>query len=438
MAYPTDGLLVWEINDSANANDTNGGAYYNDGTAGAVDKSQGAAIVRNDLVIGATTTQVTSAGTPFDASDVNNLINITGGAGFTTGRRRIVSVTAGVATLSSSAGTASSTGGTSRLGGPMRTPGLCAAAITAISAQNGFVWITGTHTVTVVTLNVANGRALFPTGFTVRGYHATRGDNVLSATMLPLIQRTYNDSPAVLSFANNSNTMLIGVRLDGTSGEAFGNAVVGQCIGCWLTGTNQISVSDTRFRQCVLVAGFLIYTSGNSLFDNCYLSSGYNFEVFGHYNNSICITSNAFGNGSNLSENMFATNCVFIAPNTVYAITNNKSVSFSRCLFYSTNAIGTVAGYSLNPVKAYMHQCAYNVAPTNVANIEGTLYSGDPFINRAGGDFRLTSALYATLAATTNVPGLTNSTFPRTIGAVPATPGASGMPMIGSRIGKAA
>lgn len=65
-----------------------------------------------DLVInGADNTKVTSAAHPFDSTFVGYLIVVSGGTGFTAGSYQVMSVTTGVATLSSAVGTISSTGG---------------------------------------------------------------------------------------------------------------------------------------------------------------------------------------------------------------------------------------------------------------------------------------------------------------------------------------
>jgi hypothetical protein len=435
VAYPTDGLVVWEINDSANADDANGGAYYADGTAGSVDKSQGAAIVRNDLVIGATTTEVTSAGTPFTASDVNNLINITGGAGFTTGRRRIVSVAAGVATLSSSAGTAASTGGTSRLGGPMRTLGLCAAAISAITGTHNTVWVTGQHTMSSETANVANGRPVFPSGTVVRGYHAVRGDSVLSSTMLPNINRTVAGASNILEMTTGNNSFVSNIRFTGTAGRSgIGGGVTVYC--CWID-SSELNTNSCRFQSCVILNNFSVYSSGTDRFDQCYLRCSYNINSCGIYTNCL-ITIASGGTFWPSDEQLVMSNCTIVIHNTVLVKGTGTAV-FNRCVWYSVTSAGTINGNAIHPQKVLMNECAYNVAPTNVTNVSGALYSGDPFVNRAGLDFELTPALYATLAATTSVPGLATTPFPRTIGAVPATTsGGGGAPMIGSRIGKAA
>ena len=85
-----------------------------------------------DLVIGSTTTHVSSVARPFLSSDVGSFLNITGGTGFNTGAFTISSVSNGVAVLSSSAGVANSTGGNAQL-----TNGFTTGAYTINSVSGG-------------------------------------------------------------------------------------------------------------------------------------------------------------------------------------------------------------------------------------------------------------------------------------------------------------
>src|SRR3990172_522671 len=101
MALPA--TTVWEVR--TDGNDANGGGFVT-GASG-TDRSQQAAaqIAYTDLVIGGTTTELTSAAFPFSAAEVGNILNVTGGTGFTTGWYQVVSVAAGVATKDWSVGT---------------------------------------------------------------------------------------------------------------------------------------------------------------------------------------------------------------------------------------------------------------------------------------------------------------------------------------------
>jgi hypothetical protein len=89
-----------------------------------------------DLVIGATTTNLTSAARPFSTADRWNSIRISGGAGFTTGLYEITDVVGNVAVMDRSVGTAASTSGAGRLGGALLT--LATAFTTAVLGN--IVW----------------------------------------------------------------------------------------------------------------------------------------------------------------------------------------------------------------------------------------------------------------------------------------------------------
>ena len=421
MAYPTDGLLVWEINDGVNADDTNGGAYYNDGTSGAVDKSQGAAIARTDLVLGSGGTTVTSALVPFVAGDVNNLMNITGGTGFTTGRYRIVSVAAGVATLSSSAGTGGSTGGTSRLGGPMRSPGLCAEAATAIASTYGTVWLTGGHSITSDTSNIAAGRAVFPQGYVIRGYNATRGDNVLSASMIPNLSRSISTNTAMIGFTggqSNLTTSISNVRFTSTLGRVHSIGNIFQIHRCWFSG-GDFTEYQAYISDCALnLSGFtvLIQNSDKASVTYSFIAAN-TIEISGTHNDNIYLVGTTVSTGD-VNRGLFASNCTFISSSTIFPSLTSKIMTFNRCLFYSVASTNSVTGSALFPVHIIMRNCAYNVAPTNVHNTGGILYTGDPFVNRAGFNYALTSAFQTLLGGPVGFPVVTTTLQPSLMGAV--------------------
>lgn len=69
-----------------------------------------------DLVIdGSNAAKITSVARPFVSTDVNRVLDVSAGTGFTVGRYAVVSVTSGAATLDRAVGTTSSTGGTANL-----------------------------------------------------------------------------------------------------------------------------------------------------------------------------------------------------------------------------------------------------------------------------------------------------------------------------------
>lgn len=114
MAFATD--TEWRVR-SGGASSNGGG--FDVGSAGTNYANQAAAqVTYTDLVIDAVTnTKITSAAFPFTSLHEGNIINVTGGTGFTIQRVQVVSVAAGVATCDKAVGTTGSTGGTGKLGG---------------------------------------------------------------------------------------------------------------------------------------------------------------------------------------------------------------------------------------------------------------------------------------------------------------------------------
>jgi hypothetical protein len=137
--------MNWDVRTTGS--DSNGGGFDpTSGTPGTDFSQQNAAQVAfTDLVIGATTTQLTSAAHPFTSAHVGNVINIASGTGFTTGWYQVMSVSGSTATMDRAVGTAASTGGTGNLGGSLLT---IAAPNAAVSASNTVHIKAGTYTIT--------------------------------------------------------------------------------------------------------------------------------------------------------------------------------------------------------------------------------------------------------------------------------------------------
>src|SRR6476661_4844198 len=119
---------VWEVRPAGSgASDNNGGGFVAGASGTDFSQQDAAAYSGTNLAIdAATNTKVTSATHNFVAADVGNLLQITAGAGFTTGFYQIVSVASNAATLDRSAGTLGSTGGTFAVGGALASPGKAA------------------------------------------------------------------------------------------------------------------------------------------------------------------------------------------------------------------------------------------------------------------------------------------------------------------------
>lgn len=153
---------------------TNGGGFL--AGASGTDYSQqiAAQVTYSDLVIGnPTTTNLTSALNPFTAAHVGNVINITGGVNFTTGRYQVMSVAAGVATMDRAVGTAGATGGAGKLGGAVTKLG----DISTIWVAGNTIYVMATATYSfaaTLTMTVAGTDGL---PIWIIGYTSVRGDN---------------------------------------------------------------------------------------------------------------------------------------------------------------------------------------------------------------------------------------------------------------------
>lgn len=163
---------VWEVRTTGS--DANGGGFDSSVASPGTDFSQqnSAQVAFTDLVIGATTTQVTSVLNPFGSTSPGNFIQITGGSGFTTGIFEILSVSGVTATLDRSAGTAASTGGTGNLGGALATLGKLSGVI--VAGNTAWIKATAVYSVSATPFFTANGASGQP--IVITGYATTRGD----------------------------------------------------------------------------------------------------------------------------------------------------------------------------------------------------------------------------------------------------------------------
>jgi Right handed beta helix region len=141
-----------------------------------IDYSQQASaqIAWADLVIGATTTNFTSAAHPITKAMTGNLFQQVGGTGFNTGWFEVVSTSGTTGTADRSLGTTASTGGQANLGGCLANPSNLVGAI----VESNHAFVTGSYT-NSATITLAPGGS-FPTDtipYTViSGYSTYRGD----------------------------------------------------------------------------------------------------------------------------------------------------------------------------------------------------------------------------------------------------------------------
>lgn len=178
----------WNVRtDGAN---TNGGCFDPGVASPGTDygAQASAQVAFTDLVIGATNTQLTSAGNPFSSASVGNCIDITSGTGFTTGWYEVTSVTGTTATMDRAVGTASSTGGHGNLGGALLT--LAQASTNLVSGN---------------TVNVKNGTYTLTSAVAITnssiwsGYNSTYNDITTATSTRPLITTATNSVGLIAS-----------------------------------------------------------------------------------------------------------------------------------------------------------------------------------------------------------------------------------------------
>jgi hypothetical protein len=164
-----NGTVQWDVRTTGS--NSNGGAFDPGVTSPGTDYSQqnSAQIAYTDLVIGATTTQYTSALNAVTSAVVGNFIQIVSGTGCTAGFYEILSETAGspnFATVDRSMGSAASVC-TANLGGSLLT---IAAALAVMTGGQTLNIKAGTYTITstLVTPNVSY--------ISVIGYQITHAD----------------------------------------------------------------------------------------------------------------------------------------------------------------------------------------------------------------------------------------------------------------------
>lgn len=326
----------WEVRTTGS--DTNGGGFVSGASGTDFSQQDAAQQAYTDLVIGGTTTQLTSVLHPFGATAPGNIINVTGGAGCTTGRYQVVSVVGITATMDRSVGTGASTC-TGNLGGGLAT---IATAITSMVAGNT-VWVkSGTYTQTT-----AHTIALSTHW---EGYQTTHGD--------------FGTAPLITTATNSTILLTVSNGGAGTS--------------TWLALWN-LNFSNTA---AVRAAGLTASTNVN----NSVTINGATFDGFTTAINtsndvgSLTLTGaevkNSTGAGITLDSAVahFACSGCWIHNNTTAGLTGNSpSISFLNSIF-SVNA----SGISVGAVSLSLVSCAFVsntgsaiVAPTGGAGSSG-------------------------------------------------------------------
>lgn len=388
-------------------------------------RSTGAGVAFTDLVIdGTTNTDFTSAANPGGKNFVGNGVNVTSGTGFTVQRVEIVSIPSGVIMRADkSMGTLSSTGGNGNLGGSLATPG------------QGFAFALGSNTVYLKSgnytcsnsSNVAGGRITIsvsggdiPTRLV--GYQNYRADN---STTRPTLKATANSVNLVTTSGlailvaniaatiNAAETSVVGFSLGGTHVRCENCTATSVATGFTVTSATA-TVENAEAITCTS-NGFSV--SAASCIARCYARGGTGsangFSLVGVGGQTVnCISAGNAGSGFSIGQG----GCRLINC-TAYNNTSNGFVT-------STTPIGTTlancvawgngsdfADGSADAIQR-LHICAGSAStfPTE-CHVGFITLTAAPFIDAAGGDFRLNStagggALLKGLGYPQTYPGL--------------------------------
>lgn len=318
--------LIFEV--ETGGNDSNGGGFDSSVSSPGTDYSQQAAaqVSYTDLVIDAVNNaKVTSAAHPFSSTAPGNVINISGGTGFTPGLYCILSVSGNVATLDNSVGVASSTGGTGKLGGAFATINAATGQMTGgqiTYVKGGTYQITVSIDGPVLTTNNTLSRLI--------GYTSTRGDNGQATVQI------------------NANNVTLGQQIgstNNTSGQSWENFI--------FDGNNKTSSNGFNFD---VGSGYVMASFTNCIFKNfkgqyCIQGGNGPVNVLACEFASNAFTSNPSGclmgtastgagvlgtsTAFNVSDSYFAGNSISSTNNAAAIWGMNIVLTVHNCIFYN-------------------------------------------------------------------------------------------------------
>lgn len=458
VTSPTDPVSVgatWNVY----VGTTSGGPYFSQGTglafganrtvtttppttgtqAPGVDYSQQAAaqVALTDMIIdGTTNTLFTSATLAGSAAYVGNVINVTGGTGFTVQRVEITGVSsAGKYTVERSLGTLSSTGGTGNLGGALATPGMADGL--AVSGNGLFIKYSVTAYSVSASASVSGGRLATGNLRFIVGYDTTRGKNNADANRPTLaasaasVTAVFYPASAGSLIANliasaNGQTGFTGFSLSSSalasrnlkvSGGATGFlcASVQMLLGCHADSCTTVGFNCAAgaLVGCVATSCALGYSLGGNVVSvgclaaNC---TGIGFEAISTYNILINCTSyhNTYG---------------------YWIDSSGPCGALVNCVAYNNTTAGFRPSSAPAVPGSVLQNCAAGGTGLTLAagwmdtNLSGFLtLTADPFTNAASLDFSLNStagggALLKGAGYPSAPPGLSTTSYPN-VGAV--------------------
>lgn len=427
--------MVWEVRSGGAS--TNGGGFKA-GASGTDRSLQTAAqTTYTDLVIdGVAGTKLTSAAFPFSSADVGNVINITGGTGFTVGRYEVLSVTGVIATMDRVVGTIDSTGGAGKLGG----------ALSAIEDGDGAYVAGNLVYLESGTYTKASTRTLTCDGTTsagniqIIGYPSggTRANADIAESDMPVLTSATNSVALVtlnaanlITFRNIKFTHTAGTRgaavvnatANTVNGPTFINCKFDGCLHAMLVGTS----AATSFKGAQMTACAVHNCTGAALNWQGSHAVTWSLDACDFSANAGHISTQS---GSNQTIN--ARRCVFrgaTASNhgftigTTTANADAMALILDRCVFYGNGGSGlrfeyttgrhsfvdvsgcifyNNGGYGISAATAGILDGAFPPARFNAfgANTSGArqnfragagdvALTADPFTNAAAGDFSL-------------------------------------------------
>jgi len=392
----------WDVRTTGD--DSNGGGFNTASTGTDYSQQDSAQVVYTDLVINGATNKLSSAAQPFTADHVGNVINITGGTGFTTGRYQVSSVASGIATMDRAVGTLSSTGGSGKLGGAMATPD----AVNVVMANQNVAWIkTGTYNVTT--------SFHFASQYAIIGYGSAHGDNGAP----PTINMTANSTPIVVTWGGTLLTWLHNLILTtsaATKSDAINGTgsltVVSSCtIMGFVNGVNQgtqnVIVRDSYITGCTAcgVVGSGAVNIINSVIDG---SGQENVRISGTNAAGLTVSRSLIVHGASSGIKCTAGANVSIVQSTIAGNAGDgilvPTLSVPYTLYIESTVIYGNGGYGVrnndSAAKALVSVFSranalgantsgnYLRAPSGLAEVALT---ADPFTNSAGGDYSLNS-----------------------------------------------
>lgn len=407
--------VQWDVRTTGS--DTNGGGFDpTSGTPG-TDYSQQSSpqVVFTDLVIGATTTQLTSAANPFSAAVVGNILNITSGTGFTVGWYQVMSVSGTTATMDRAVGTAASTGGNGNLGGSLAT---IRQANTNSASGNTINIKAGTYTVTAE-IQVAQSTVSFI------GYQTTHGDGgtsplITTATNSVYLFNTLSSNAGVQLFQNLSLSNTAATRAGGiwqrTGHGTTQSWIFRQCTFDGFTSgidnsdsipfeVYSLYVFECEFKNCTVRAIDASSPNTFSYIDSCYIHdcpAGI-YATSGSspgFHASRCIIANISGKGIETNNKGAAIqSCtIFNCTQAIYIDGSAASVFINGNILYG-NSYGVYVSTATVGSKSSAKASAYNAAGGNTiadyfnwapdpTNISLTV---NPFTSSGSGDYSLNS-----------------------------------------------